>query len=418
MRIAMLTNNYKPVVGGVPISIERLSESLRQLGHEVYIFAPTYENQEEEEGVIRYKSFKHKLDDEVTIPYVFDKGIEEQFKELDIDVIHVHHPHFVGWMATYLGKKYNVPVVYTYHTRYEQYIHYIKGVKALEDMSKNECSTLSGFIANGILKKMREHWVPDAVRRYANKCDGIIAPTALMKDVLQEMGVKARINILPTGIDECFFQQEVSTVNSIRNKYIGDKQYLFCTVSRLAKEKNINFLIDGLVRVKAQIGNTFRMIVIGDGPIKNELTEQIKSLGLEENVVLIGNVPNQEIKHYYGACDLFLFASQSETQGIVLVEAMAAGLPVIAVEASGVVDVVKNGVNGFMTNSNLEEWSRCVGEIILDKEKMNILGEGAYETARYFTGKEVAKSAMQCYNRTIKNYYIQTKSIAEEKVYA
>ncbi|HPU64127.1 MAG TPA: glycosyltransferase, partial [Mobilitalea sp.] len=126
MRIAMLTNNYKPFVGGVPISIERLAQGLRNLGHEVYIFAPSYEGQEEEPYVIRYKSRKKKLKGEFVIPDIWDKTIEEKFAVIPFDIIHVHHPMLMGYIAQYLHKKYDIPIVFTYHTRYEQYLHYLK----------------------------------------------------------------------------------------------------------------------------------------------------------------------------------------------------------------------------------------------------------------------------------------------------
>ena len=132
MRIAMLTNNYKPFVGGVPISIERLSKSLRSLGHEVYIFAPTYDNQCDEEFVIRYKSLKGKISGGVVLPNIFDIEIEKKFKALKFDVIHVHHPMLLGNIAQYLGRKYNIPVIYTYHTRYEEYLHFLKPFELLE----------------------------------------------------------------------------------------------------------------------------------------------------------------------------------------------------------------------------------------------------------------------------------------------
>ena len=111
----MLTNNYKPFIGGVPISIERLANGLREQGHEVFIFAPSYENQVDEENVVRYKSLKenNKITGKFAVPNIFDLNIERKFRELNIDIIHVHHPMLIGWTAIYLGKKYNIPVTFT-----------------------------------------------------------------------------------------------------------------------------------------------------------------------------------------------------------------------------------------------------------------------------------------------------------------
>lgn len=128
MKIAMMTNNYKPFIGGVPVSIERLAEALRKEGHEVVIFAPMYPMQLLEKDVVRYNSLSRKMAGEMVIPNMFDSIIETKFREGKFDVIHVHHPMLIGNTAVYLSRKYKVPLVFTYHTRYEQYLHYVNSM--------------------------------------------------------------------------------------------------------------------------------------------------------------------------------------------------------------------------------------------------------------------------------------------------
>ncbi|MGL4737001.1 MAG: glycosyltransferase [Cellulosilyticaceae bacterium] len=391
MRIAMLTNNYKPFVGGVPISIERLSEGLRALGHEVYIFAPTYDDQEADPYVIRYRSYTHKLKGNIVMPHWFDREIAYYFEVLQFDMIHVHHPALAGWMGAYLGKKYNIPVAYTYHTRYEQYIHYFKPFEKLENKAPH----------SPVLKTIKTKVIPDYMRGYSKYCDLIFAPTQLMEEVLGDMRVETPIEVLPTGLDQQFFEASQEHIAGIRQRYKGDKQHLFCSVSRLSKEKNISFMIEGLVQLKATIGDTFQMLLIGDGPERHNLEQQVKSLGLDQNVSFLGSIPNQEMKHYYGAADLFLFASQSETQGIVLLEAMAAHSPVVAIEASGVVEVVANGHNGYMTPADLSQWVAAIQKVIQNKAHFESLCQGAYETARRFTGERIARQAEHYYQKAI-----------------
>ncbi|MDV4150545.1 glycosyltransferase [Clostridium sp. AL.422] len=405
MKIAMLTNNYKPFVGGVPISIERLSNGLRELGHEVYIFAPTYENQEEEEYVIRYKSVRYKISGGIVIPNMFDKEIEGKFKSLNIDMIHVHHPVIMGQTALYLGKKYNIPVAYTYHTRYEQYLHYIKPYRALEENAKKNEENYLGEFEDSILNFAEEKLVPGFVRYFTNKCDLVFAPTNMMKEYLINNNTKTRIEVMPTGLNENYFKEENETVNEIRKKYKGDKKYLFCTVSRLSKEKNIEFIINGIKSVKDKIGNSFNTLIIGEGPEKEALIEMVKEFNLKENITFLNKIDNKEIGNYYKACDLFLFASKSETQGIVLIEAMAAKLPVVAIKASGVVDIVVNDKNGYMTNENIDEWSEKVKDIVTNYEKMNELKYGAYNEALKYLNSNIAKKAEYNYEYTIKEYY-------------
>ncbi|MGL4799431.1 MAG: glycosyltransferase [Cellulosilyticaceae bacterium] len=412
MRIAMLTNNYKPFVAGVPISIERLSEGLKALGHEVYIFAPTYENQVEEEDVIRYRSYKRTLDGNVVIPNVFDRTIEKQFKALDIDIIHAHHPNMIGWIAQYLGKKYKIPVVYTYHTRYEQYLHHFKPFEKLQQMGKDE--GVKGKVAKSVADFAEKTVVPKVVQSYANACETVFAPTKLMEDVLQEMGVESSIRTLPTGLEPTFFDYNQSQVDALRDKYKGDKKHLFCTVARLAKEKNLTFVLEGLSELKKMKGDTFRTLIIGEGPEKEALQKLAETLDIEDNVIFVGKVPNAMIKNYYAAAELFVFASKSETQGIVLLEAMAAHNPVVAVEASGVVEVVRNNENGYMTAEDTKEWAARIAEVMDDEVLATTLREGAYKTAKSFGSEEVARCAAQYYRQAIKGYEMIEDTLYKE----
>lgn len=406
MRIAMMTNNYKPFIGGVPISIERLAEGLKSLGHEVFIFAPTYGNDESEEGVIRYKSFKRKLGQGgMVIPNMFDTNIERKFKKLNIDMIHVHHPMIIGNTALYLGKKYDVPVAFTYHTRYEQYLHYIKPYEYLESKSKNTKNNDIREIELKILESTKEKIVPGYIKGFANKCDIVFSPTESMKEYLRGIGVSSRIQIMPTGLKDKYFTKNNISGRDIREKYKRDKKYLFCTVSRLTKEKNMEFLIEGLRKIKDSIGDCFNCIIIGDGPLKETLKKKARDLNLQENITFLSSIRNEAISDYYRASDLFLFASKSETQGIVLLEAMAAENPVVAVKGTGVLDVVYNGINGYATEENLEEWSYKAISILKDENLREKLKKGAYDTALNYKSSNIARIAEHNYKNLIRSYY-------------
>lgn len=419
MRIAMITNNYKPFVGGVPISIERLSKGLEELGHEVFIFAPSYDNQIEEHNVIRYKSLKsnNKISSKLVVPNIFDSNIERAFKELNIDVIHVHHPMLIGWTALYLGKKYNVPVTFTYHTRYNEYLHNIKLYEVLENRSKNIDEGIIKKIELGIMNFTKNTLVPNCIKGFANKCGAVYAPTELIKTYLEDIGVESKIKVMPTGLEQSYFIGDEEVSKCIRNRYKGDKEHLFCTVSRLEKEKNIEFLINGLKVLKDKIGDSFKILVIGDGKLKEKLIDKVNKLGLESNVEFLNNIPNEEIGNYYRACDLFLFASKSETQGIVLIEAMAAKVPVVAIEATGVVDIVKNSVNGYMTSENLEEWCDKIAYLMDNKNVMNEMKIGAYNTALNYLNTKIARIAEDNYRKVINEYkYNKEGQVCEYRV--
>ena len=376
MKIAMMTNSYKPFVAGVPVSVERLTEGLRRIGHEVVVFAPSYDTQEEEQDVVRYGSLLRNVAGGFSVPNSLDPIIEERFREEDFDVIHVHHPMMMGETARYLSKRYEVPLVFTYHTRYEQYLHYVG---------------LSGF---GRL-------MPSYIRHCTTPCDLVIAPTPLMKEYLEEISVKPPVSVLPTGLPMDSFLPDEEKAAQIRRMYLRGRKHLFVSVSRLAKEKNVEFLIRSVKLIKERRGSDFKLLLVGDGPERKHLQRLAEELGVQEEIVFVGAVPNEEIRNYCHAADLFLFASRSETQGIVLIESMAAGTPVLAVRATGTEDVVICGENGYMTNVSEIEFSEKLMDI-LEKKELQILTEGAKKTAENYRSDLIAAKAEKIYMEAIR----------------
>lgn len=382
MKIAMMTNNYKPFIAGVPISIERLSEGLRANGHEVVVFAPNYKGQEEDENVVRYHAFIKGIVNGVSIPNRFDAKIEKAFKEGSFDVIHVHHPILIGRTALYLSRKYHVPLCYTYHTRFEQYLHYVK----------------ADFL---------QEVVPHYVNSYAQKCDMVFVPTPSMQEYLEDIGIRKRIAVLPTGIGRESFDADEKEAADLRASLLGKeteggKKFLFCTVARLAKEKNLDFLFRALAWRKKERAADFKLAVVGEGPCQKQLSGLAAELGIGEEIVFVGKVPNEKVKTYCKAADLFLFSSLSETQGIVLLEAMAAGAPVLAIKASGVMDIVVNGRNGYMTYMSEIEYSRKLDELL--RQDLSYLRKGALETAEKYEIQKIAKWAAVYYNTAIQEH--------------
>lgn len=390
MRIAMMTNNYKPFVAGVPVSIERLSDGLRKLGHEVVIFAPTYRNQTEEPHIVRYHSLVKGIYGGFSIPFPIDLKIEEAFRKERFDIIHVHHPMVIGRTAIYLSKKYEIPLVFTYHTRYEQYIHYC--------------------IPNNLLRyQMVIHNTENIVEKYLQhffqNCNHIFAPTDGIKDYLiQSCGYSnQKVSVLATGISQESFSIDEEKINRIRKTYNAEQCSLFISVSRIAKEKNIAFLLECMNAYKKKSKRPFKLLLIGDGPDLINLKEKSKELELEDNIIFTGKIDNNKLKDYYGASDAFVFASKSETQGIVLLEAFAAGTPVICVNATGVSDLVKDGKNGYLVNESIEEFSDCMLHMEMTQNKKE-LKEYAIRTALSFDECSVAKEALKQYNEVILDY--------------
>lgn len=392
MKIAMMTNNYKPFVAGVPISIERLTEGLRKLGHEVVVFAPTYKEQQEEIDTVRYHSLIQGICGGVSVPSPIDKRIEEEFKKREFDIIHVHHPMIIGKTAVYLSKKYNIPMTFTYHTRYEQYIHYVMPGKMLSYPK---------------IVRTTERLIEGYLKSFFKNCHHIFAPTAGMESYLAEnCGYeREKISVLPTGLADESFQPDQKAALEIRNRFGAKECPLFITVSRMAKEKNVPFLLQSVRRFKETYGKDFRFLLVGDGPDRKELEEMARKLGLSGEVFFTGKLENKLLKDYYGAADAFLFASRSETQGIVLLEAFAAKTPVIGVNATGVSDLIDDGKNGFLVPENMDIFSDRMHLLITDGLLCNNLKKGAKDSAVKFNESNIAEEALRQYNRVIEEYH-------------
>lgn len=387
MKIAMMTNNYKPFVGGVPISVERLSEGLRQRGHEVCIFAPEYGDEVREEDVVRYRTRAKRFDNGMVIPGMWDYRISEEFEYRDFDLIHVHQPMMMGNLAVHYSHKYQIPLIFTYHTRYEEYLHYLNFFSDVDETKK---------VKRYMLEKSKQ-LLPKYMTFYANQCSMVFAPSDDMQKHLGQRKVEAPVRVLPTGLLDQAFEQDQEASGAVRRKYLGEKKHLICTVSRLEKEKNLYFLLRAAKKLKECMGEVFQLMIVGDGSETERLKDYAQELGIGSMVAFTGAVPNDQVKDYLFASDLFLFASKSETQGIVLAEAMAAGRPVVAVEACGVSDIMADGENGYMTEENEEVFAKRAAKILTDKNLKEKLETGARNTAEAYRASNIARQAEEEY---------------------
>lgn len=382
LKIAMFTNNYLPFIGGVPISIHRLADALRRRGNRVVIFAPAYPEEEAEPDVVRCRPLFYRKGKKFvySVANIGAPAIEKKFLEGQFDVIHVHHPFWMGEKGLHLGQKYNIPVILTYHTRFDMYADYLP-------------------VFRMTFKNQLSHRL---VKRFAQKCDGVIAPTTTVKEYLENVGVSRPKLVLPTGLDFSGYQAiEESVITRLKHQYAPAGQALLCSVSRLAAEKNLDFLIAGLKRVKEQTAVPFRCILIGSGPEREHLQMQIDSDSLGGEVQLIGSVAPEEMPGYYLASDMFVFSSESETQGMVLLEAMAGKCPVVCVRSSGTDDVIVDAYNGFKTPGDVEKWAEKVIYLLENRTMLESMRENAFLYAQDFSIEKMAEKVEQFYCQTI-----------------
>lgn len=384
MRIALMTNNYLPFMGGVPISIERLANGLKEQGHEVTVFAPTYKEMKEEEDVFRYATCMDRFIGGIVLPNPFDRRIEREFENNTYDIIHVHHPVLIAQTAVHLSKKYGIPLTFTYHTRYEQYVNCYTG---------------------GLLKV--DKLMSLYLRVFLKRCSFVFAPTEGMRDyLLEECRVEPeKVGVLPTGIEAANYEVSDVMAESVRKRYGADGMPLLLTVSRMASEKNVSFLLESLALMKRTYGKPFRMLMVGDGPDREALEKRCAQLDLQEEVVFTGMIPNRETALYFKAADAFLFASKTETQGIVVLEAFAGATPVIAVRASGVEDLVEDGKNGFLLPEEPGLYAAQLTAFLEEKYDRRIMEENARRTGMLYREEAVAKKAIRYYNSVVIDSY-------------
>lgn len=313
MKIAIFTEVYRPIVNGVVTSIDSLAEQLRLLGHEVFTFAPHIPKGVESAGrVFRMPSLPlpTRTEYRLTLPLVARRN-KRQFLS-HCDVIHSHSLFITGWMASYYARRrFRIPLVYTYHTLLDSYAHY---------------SPLGPRFTSQLTREL--------TRTYANAADAVIAPTKSVAAELRRQGVTAPLSVVPTGIDiEVFRRPERAVLAAELRARLGiaSSAPLLLLVSRLAHEKNVPLALEALGRLRQRIPDA-QLLLVGSGPLLGFLKDQVRDSGLDQAVHFVGPVEHSAIPAFYAAADAFVFPSVTETQGLVLAEAFASGLPVVALD--------------------------------------------------------------------------------------
>ncbi|MFH1657261.1 MAG: glycosyltransferase family 4 protein [bacterium] len=383
MRIGFFTDTYLPEIHGVEVSIESFRRTLEAMGHEVYIYAPeTPGYKDANPRVFRFKSQRILKNPEMRYSFDF-LPVGHTFGEISrfkLDVVHAHTPFGLGLLAKYISERQLIPLIYTHHTHYQEYAKFYLKEKILLPY----------------LAKVYTTW-------FSSIAHAIISPSLKIKKLLREYGVKQKvpIYILPTGIDLQIFKKVVGEKQALRKKLkISDQAKILLTVSRIAEEKNVKFLIDSFAKfVKKDVF----FLLVGGGPFLEEAKKLVKKLKIEKNIIFIGKVFPEKVSAYYKAADIFLFASLTDTQGIVLLEALACGLPVVALKDDAFSGVILNGKNGFLTNK--QNFNKKVTTLLENETMYKKLSAEAVKTASIFSNQNMAKKLVDIYEEQIKRTY-------------
>ncbi len=378
MNICMFTNTYYPHVGGVARSVRFFAEDLRKMGHRVLIIAPTFEGlnekSEEQSKILRVPAIQNFNGSDFSVRIALPFLIDEKIDEFQPNIIHSNHPFLLGDAALRAAHRRNLPIVFTHHTRYEDYTHYVP-----------------------LDSKLLKQYVINLATEYANYCTGIVSPSGSIAELVRHRGVVKPIEVVPTGVDMAFFNQ--GNGHKYRQKHkLSENTMVIGHVGRLAPEKNLKFLAESVAEYLETADKAIFMVA-GSGPDEATIQKIFKKKNIEDKLVMAGTVKGQELSDFYNALDIFVFASKTETQGMVLTEAMAAGKPVIALEASGVRDVMVDGENGYMLNEDASEsdFACAIDNLSKRRKKSTKWNQAAVKTAKKFSRRNSAQKMINFY---------------------
>jgi len=385
MNIAIVTDTYFPDINGVTSSIYTLAESLRGLGHKVYIFTVSEPKEmlaklKDDPCVYRFPSIPIFFIKPHRATAPFSARVIRLMRELRIDIIHTQTEFFMGFVGMNASNLLRLPVIHTYHTMLEDYTHYIA----------------RGYLAT---PKMAQIFS----RLFCNMADSVIVPTAKVEKSLHSYGVKQPIYVIPTGIDLEPFRRsrydEDEIVALKRSFGMDPDKRIILSLGRVAKEKSLDMIISTMPRIVACHPDVC-LLIIGTGPALNSLKSLAASIGVSDKIVFTGAVPYSEIAKYYRLGDIFISCSVTETQGLTYYEAMASGLPVVARIDESVTGLLKNRYNARLFHQ-CEEIPDILDELFEDKEALSRYSKNALTSVQEYSAVTFAERVFHAYTSTI-----------------
>jgi len=387
MKIGIFTDAYEPYVSGVVTSIKMLKTALEQMGHIVYIVTVNLSDNkfkyDEEKKIIYIPGIKTGIY-ETRLTNIYSKKAMNIIKEWNLDVIHSQTEFGIGTFSRIIAKKYNLPIVHTYHTLYEDYVYYV---------THGHFDKLGKKIAIGITKYFCD-----------KKCDELIVPTDKIKELfLNKYNIKRNINVIPTGIDTTKFEINDSiekNITSFKEKYhLKETDFIIGSVGRIAKEKSFDKLINTM-KTLIKINDSFKLMIVGSGPELENLQELVKKLKLENNIIFTGKVVYDSIPSFYNLFDVMTSFSTTETQGLTIIEALAASTPVICINDDSFKEMIQDKYNGYLFNTN-EEFIEQISNLKQDKELYMSMSANAKNSIYKYSKEVFAADILKVYYKAI-----------------
>lgn len=378
LRIGIFSNCYQPVINGVVRSISVFREELIRQQHTVYVFAPRARGYKDvEPGVLRYSAVEVRYPAVFALPIPFSRSISKLIPQLRLDIIHSQHPVALGQEAAHQARRLGVPLVFTYHSRYEAYAPYIP-------FNQRVVKSLTREVVGG----------------YLERCQRIIVPSESVLTLIGEEYPKVvrRAVVIPTPVDLRAYEHLDPA--PIRARYRLGDDFIFVVVTRLALEKGLKALLRAFALLLRERPEA-RLLMVGDGPLHGYLMKQTAVLGIASRVIFAEAVPFEQVPQYLAAGDAFVYASLNETQGLAIAEAMAAGLPVVAMDATGVRDTITNGVSGLLTPPDEVALAEGMRRLMDDSMLRARLSAGARAAAARYAVPAITQKLLKVYEEAI-----------------
>jgi glycosyltransferase involved in cell wall biosynthesis len=359
MRIGIMIDAYKPHVSGITRSVAVNKKALEGLGHEVVVFAfGDLDHADDEPNIVRSPGLPLTSTD-YYVGFRYTNSARRRLQSMDI--VHIQHPFLSGWLAQRYCRPYNIPLVFTNHTRYDLYAQaYLR------------------MLPEQIGATFLQAYMP----AFCSDMDLVIAPTQGLREVLAGLGVKSPVEVVPNGVDLGPFRAPADPIPRSSLGFRPD-DVLLIYVGRLGPEKNLTFLVRGFAAVH-QAHPRAGLLIVGDGPERDNLENLVERSGLREQVRFVGMVDYSMVRRYLAAADLFATASVTEVQPLSVIEAMASGLPVVGVRSRGVGDLVADGVTGLLSGDDLASYAAVATRLVSEKGTRRRMGLHARQAAEQY----------------------------------
>lgn len=374
----MFTDCYLPTINGVVTSLSLCAAALRDLGHEVFVFSPQVHGYaDQEKDSFRFAAFRFPFHKEEWVAIPFPRQTMKAVSTLDLDVYHLHTPFSVGWMGLSSARRRKRKTFFSYHTLFEEYVHYLP-------------------LPRRFSRWMARKWS----QSFCNACGAVIVPCREIQEILLRYRVSSPIEVIPSPVDmETFRGGDWREGRSLLGLREGKPLLIY--VGRLGWEKGLDFLLQAISLVLK--GEDAVLAFIGDGPDAGAFKDLARSLGLAEKVLFPGYMKREKLKHLFAASSAFVFSSKTETQGIAVLEAMAGGVPVVALEAAGVREMITDGQEGYLVHEDLEAFAGRVLELLRSPQLKGEMGAKGMKKAEEFSPRGIAAALINLYSSNLES---------------